>query len=133
MQNRNLRFPLAFCLGLLVHAATPLTLSAAEPPAADAAYLEQVSAELARPRAEPAPLVPDHIQPCVGGTSGGVYPCSNVDLMEFMTHTLFGTDNGESVKTNSLWGWTDPLTDHEWVLLGLNNGTAVNAATSNAN
>jgi len=124
MPTCNSRYPLAFVVGALCLVPACGALFADEPPAADAAYLEQVSTELSRARAEPAPLVPEHVQPCVGGTSGGVYPCSNIDLMEFMSHTLFGTDSGESVKTNSLWGWTDPLTGHEWVLLGLNNGTA---------
>ncbi len=64
-----------------------------------------------------------HLQACIGGMAAGVYPCSNVDLLEFMPHATFGTA-ATSVKTNSLWGWTDPVTGHEWVLLGLNNGTA---------
>jgi choice-of-anchor B domain-containing protein len=64
-----------------------------------------------------------HLQACVGGLAAGVYPCSNVDLLEFMPHATFGTASS-GVKTNSLWGWTDPDTGHEWVLLGLNNGTA---------
>jgi len=70
------------------------------------------------------PLAPEHLQACVGGFAAGVYPCRNIDLLEFMPHSTFGTASGNSVKTNSLWGWTDPLTGHEWVLLGLNNGTA---------
>ncbi|MBP9146528.1 MAG: choice-of-anchor B family protein [Thermoanaerobaculia bacterium] len=117
-------FPsLAFCLGALLLDSTSGRLRADEPPAADAAHLEQVTAELAQADAGPSPLAPEHVQACIGGMAGGVYPCSNIDLVEFMPHTTFGTAGG-TVKTNSLWGWTDPVTGHEWVLLGLNNGTA---------
>jgi choice-of-anchor B domain-containing protein len=92
-------------------------------PAADMAWLEHVESLLGAD-ADPSVRSPEHLQPCVGGMAGGVYPCSNVDLVEFMPHSMFGTDAGDSVKTNSLWGWTDSLTGHEYVLLGLNNGTA---------
>jgi choice-of-anchor B domain-containing protein len=72
----------------------------------------------------PAPEAPMHLQPCVGGMAGGVYPCDNIDLVEFMHYSIFAPAVSESVKTNSLWGWTDPVTGHEWALLGLNNGVA---------
>ncbi len=90
----------------------------------DAEILAQVESALRASAATATPLAPEHLQACTGGMAAGIYPCSNVDLVEFMSHTLFGTDSSDSVKTNSLWGWTDPLTGHEWVLLGLNNGTA---------
>lgn len=123
MQTRKSFPSLAFCLGALLLGSSPGRLRADGPPAADAAYLDYVTSELEQAGAEPAPLVPEHLQACSGGMAGGVYPCSNIDLVEFMPHATFGTAAG-TVKTNSLWGWTDPLTGHEWVLLGLNNGTA---------
>jgi choice-of-anchor B domain-containing protein len=91
--------------------------------AADAEALARVESALESAAAASTPMDPEHLQACVGGLAAGVYPCSNVDLLEFMPHANFGTA-ATSVKTNSLWGWTDPVTGHEWVLLGLNNGTA---------
>ncbi len=128
MPARNPLYPLAFCLGALL-----LTLSASRLSADDLAdhladeeaeHLATVSEKLSHAGEDGTSLVPEHQQPCIGGMAAGVYPCSNIDLMEFMSHTTFGTAAGQAVKTNSLWGWTDPLTGHEWVLLGLNNGTA---------
>jgi len=51
--------------------------------------------------------------------AGGVYPCSNIDLLEFMPVGGFAAS-----ATNSGWGWTDPLDGKEYYLLGLDNGTA---------
>ena len=92
--------------------------------AADADTLSRVEAAMQASAATAIPQAPLHVQPCTGGMAAGVYPCSNVDLLEFIPHATFATAAGNSVKTNSLWGWTDPVTGHEWVLLGLNNGTA---------
>ncbi len=61
-----------------------------------------VSTELAPAGAEPAPLVPEHVQACVGGMAGGVYPCSNIDLVEFMTHATFGTTAAHRQDQQSL-------------------------------
>jgi choice-of-anchor B domain-containing protein len=124
MRTRLTNCSLLLRCGVAALALGPAFVSANELPEADAAHLAHIEAAIRDMAAEDAPPVPEHIQPCVGGMAGGVYPCSNIDLMEFMSHTVFGTDAGESAKTNSLWGWTDPLTGHEWVLLGLNNGTA---------
>ncbi len=80
---------------------------------------EQFERAVAEAVAEAVPLAPEHLQECLGGVAGGVYPCSNVDLLEFMPVATFG-----ATATNSGWGWTDTLTGHEYYLLGLNNGTA---------
>ncbi len=56
--------------------------------------------------------------PCVDGLSEE-YPCFNIDLVQFMPVTAFGT-----LRTNDIWGWTDPLTGFEYAILGLGNGTA---------
>jgi choice-of-anchor B domain-containing protein len=90
---------------------------------ADTDALARMESALATAAAASTPMAPEHLQACVGGLAAGVYPCSNIDLLEFIPHATFGTA-ATSVKTNSLWGWTDPVTGHEWVLLGLNNGTA---------
>src|SRR5512141_1298285 len=86
--------------------------------AAPARTLEDYRAYVAgRIAAQPPapPAAPMHLQPCVGGTAGG-YPCSNIDLVEFLPYAQFAPDPNEPIKTNSLWGWTDPVTGHEWAL-----------------
>ena len=115
------RFLMVAGCGLLV-AASPADAAGAGPRTLEE-YRAQVEARIAAAPAQ-EPDSPMHLQPCLNGTAGGVYPCSNIDLVEFMPYSLFTPDAGESVKTNSLWGWTDPVTGHEWALLGLNNGVA---------
>ncbi len=100
------------------------THAAVAAPADSGEYLDRVERALQASAARAAPQQPDHLQQCIGGVAGGAYPCSNIDLLEFMPHATFAPATGNSVKTNSLWGWTDPATQREWVLLGLNNGTA---------
>ncbi|HKS30489.1 MAG TPA: choice-of-anchor B family protein [Pyrinomonadaceae bacterium] len=56
--------------------------------------------------------------PCVGGMAG-TFPCRNVDLASFLPLAAIG---GGTV--NDVWGWTDPLTDKEYALVGRSNGTA---------
>ncbi|MEO8275205.1 MAG: choice-of-anchor B family protein [Thermoanaerobaculia bacterium] len=114
----------AFALTMLAFAGSPSAAWAAEDP--DAEHLRHVEESLGARATSATPLVPEHLQPCVGGMSNGVYPCSNVDLVEFMPASTFGVTvpGPQGVLLNSLWGWTDPVTAHEWVLLGLNNGTA---------
>src|ERR1044072_6144734 len=107
---------------LLALASLTTTPSPAATPA-DTEALARIASALEAATADAVPMEPQHLQACVGGMAAGVYPCSNIDLLEFMPHSTFGTA-ATSVKTNSLWGWTDPVTGHEWVLLGLNNGTA---------
>jgi choice-of-anchor B domain-containing protein len=107
---------------LLALASLTASPSLAESPA-DAEALARMESALESAAAASTPMDPEHLQACAGGLAAGVYPCSNVDLLEFIPHATFGTA-ATSVKTNSLWGWTDPVTGHEWVLLGLNNGTA---------
>ncbi len=59
--------------------------------------------------------------PCVDGMAG-IYPCSNVDLLAALPATSMG---GTAQTTgNDIWGWTDPVTGHEWALVGLSNGTS---------
>lgn len=59
-----------------------------------------------------------HVELCVGGFAGA-YACSNIDLLEQVGMATLNATN-----TNDIWGWTDPQTGKEYVLLGLNNGTA---------
>ena len=55
---------------------------------------------------------------CTGGLAD-VYPCENVDLHSYIPIADLGGTSG-----NDGWGWTDPLTGKEYVLMGRNNGTS---------
>ncbi len=59
-------------------------------------------------------------QPCVDGQAAG-YPCDGIDLLSFMPLASLGAGGSQA---NDLWGWKDPETGREFVLLGLGNGTA---------
>ena len=64
---------------------------------------------------------------CVDGLAGE-YPCSQVDLMARLPTADIGGGSG-----NDVWGWTDPVTGHEWALMGRTNGTAFVDVTDPAN
>ena len=71
-------------------------------------------------------LAPAYAQPTPRAAAGactdgqvGPHACSGVDLL---AHVDLGTlDAGAG---NSLWTWVDPETDHEWALMGVDNGVA---------
>src|SRR5919107_1682007 len=70
-----------------------------------------------------APLTAMANLPCVNGTAG-TFPCNKVDLAALLpVADIDGTPNA-GVTANDIWGWTDPLTDKEYALLGLSNGVA---------
>ena len=56
--------------------------------------------------------------PCENGMAGN-YPCNGYDLLGNITLTQFNATAG-----NDVWGWTDPTTNKEYALMGLDNGTA---------
>jgi len=56
--------------------------------------------------------------PCENGMAG-VYPCLGYDLLSRISLEELGSLSG-----NDNWGWTDPETKKEYVLSGLNDGTA---------
>lgn len=56
--------------------------------------------------------------PCVGGMADG-YPCSGYDLQSHLPLSTFNTSGA-----NDSWGWTDPMDGKEYVLMGLEDGTA---------
>lgn len=59
--------------------------------------------------------------PCSSGMAG-IYPCNNIDLISNMTKTqLGGLLNSEF---NDIWGWTDPLNNNEYAIIGLTSHTA---------
>lgn len=59
-------------------------------------------------------------QPCLDGRAAG-YPCSGIDLLSFIPLASLGAFG---TQANDLWGWADPETGREFVLIGLGNGTA---------
>lgn len=59
--------------------------------------------------------------PCVNGMAGP-YHCNGYDLMgQLNINTLSGNANEEG---SDIWGWTDPLDNKEYAIVGLSNSTA---------
>lgn len=56
--------------------------------------------------------------PCVNGEAGN-YDCNGYDLMSHMPLSTFSAPGA-----NDSWGWVDPDNGDEYVLMGLENGTA---------
>lgn len=56
--------------------------------------------------------------PCENGMAS-IYPCKGYDFISRIT-----LDEFESKSGNDNWGWTDPETGIEYVISGLNDGTA---------
>jgi choice-of-anchor B domain-containing protein len=59
--------------------------------------------------------------PCDGGRAAQ-FTCDNVDLLAYLPVGAFGGEAGEGVS--DLWGWTDPVTGHEYALIGRTGGAA---------
>ena len=113
------RFTLVVLVGLLV--AGPLST----PPAhAQETYKGSRLPEAAAVASSPAKSGILGQVACTQGRAGE-YPCDNVDLMAFMSFTdLVGTLSPTTNEANDIWGWTDSQTGIEYVLLGLEHGTA---------
>ncbi|MEM9886800.1 MAG: choice-of-anchor B family protein [Bacteroidota bacterium] len=56
---------------------------------------------------------------CSGGFANG-YPCDQINLQAQLDLSQLGS-TGDG---NDIWGWTDPMTQKEYALVGLFNGTA---------
>jgi len=56
--------------------------------------------------------------PCTGGMAD-IYPCHDIDLLAFLPLVNLGAS-----KANDIWGWTDPLSNREFAIIGLYDGTA---------
>lgn len=54
--------------------------------------------------------------------SAGVFGCDGVDMLSFMSSAELTSHRG--VKMTDIWGWEDPATGKEWVILGRTDGTA---------
>jgi len=57
---------------------------------------------------------------CVGGKAGE-YPCSNVDLLSFVSLADLGAKNADG---NDIWGWTDSMTGREYAIVCAIDGTS---------
>ncbi|HEX6235373.1 MAG TPA: choice-of-anchor B family protein [Jiangellaceae bacterium] len=81
---------------------------------------------------------PDRFAPCVRGVAylpefdghpvlgSGAFPCDGVDLLSYLPPDELG--GGFEVGTgrgSDVWGWADPVTGREYVLAGMENGTAI--------
>ncbi len=58
---------------------------------------------------------------CEDGAAEG-FDCSDVNLVSFVPLSDLGA--GHASIANDIWGWTDPATGREYVLLGKSNGTS---------
>ncbi|MDX1443734.1 MAG: choice-of-anchor B family protein [Gammaproteobacteria bacterium] len=59
-------------------------------------------------------------EPCVDGESAG-FACHNVEFVAQLTPAELGA-SGE--RLSDIWGWTDPQTGEEYVVVGMFDGTA---------
>ncbi|ARV07068.1 regulator [Polaribacter sp. SA4-10] len=56
--------------------------------------------------------------PCIDGFAGE-YPCNDYDLMSHISNATLGN---LSTAGNDSWGWTDPDTQKEYALMGIDTG-----------
>lgn len=61
----------------------------------------------------------------------GIFPCNKIDLMANLTFTQIGGNN--NTEGNDCWGWTDPLTNKEYALMGCTTHTAFVDVTNPSN
>ncbi|MGH2572352.1 MAG: choice-of-anchor B family protein [Actinomycetota bacterium] len=108
---------------LVVALAWPVVVSGAvaqpreKAPSRGPSYVEKVTRLLQRDFQLPRYPAQGRIE-CENGFAGP-YPCKEFDLMSHVTLAQMGGTRG-----NDIWGWADPVTDQEWALMGMNNGTA---------
>ncbi|CAH1793540.1 unnamed protein product [Owenia fusiformis] len=60
--------------------------------------------------------------PCSGGSASG-FRCQNVDLQSYLSLSALGA-TASGARGNDIWGWTDPVTNDEIVVMGTNQGTS---------
>ena len=58
---------------------------------------------------------------CSDGAAG-MFPCSEVDMVSFLTRQEIGARRG--IQVNDVWGWEDPETGREYALVGRTDGTS---------
>lgn len=69
-----------------------------------------------QPNGEVLSIVP--LEKCENGFAGE-YPCNDYDLLDYISLEEIG---GVGTKGNDCWGWTDPLDNKEYALMGTNKG-----------
>lgn len=67
------------------------------------------------------PITGDEVS-CSTDGEASVFGCESVDLVSFLPLAHMGAERG--IVTNDVWGWTDPETGREIVLVGMSNQTA---------
>ena len=77
----------------------------------------------ARARLAPSAAPPQPPTPCdpISGKAG-IYPCKNID---FLAHISLDQFTGQHGAASDIWGWVDLNDQHEYAIIGLQNGTAV--------
>ena len=95
------------------------------------AHATEVMRAFAADQQAPASLQALGSADCVDGFAGP-YPCKNVDLLAFMPLADIGGTRSNSAA-NDIWGWTDPLTDREYAIVGRVFGTSFVDVTDPAN
>ena len=68
--------------------------------------------------------------PCVDGKAGP-FLCDNVDIVSFLPVNMIG--GGRGVGVNDIWGWTDPESDRDYVVIGMRDGTSFVEVTDPSN
>lgn len=61
--------------------------------------------------------------PCEDGVANG-FNCENVDLFAHLSIADLTGGDSTNISVNDIWGWTDPQTDKEYALVGLNFGVS---------
>lgn len=70
---------------------------------------------------------------CIDGKVGP-FDCDEVELLSFIPNSILRAPEwARGVRTNDNWGWTDPLTEREYALVGRNDGTSFIDITDPAN
>lgn len=64
---------------------------------------------------------PESPPDCTDEQMGVEYPCENIGLLAHLGVDEF---QGDSLRLNDIWGWTDPSTGKEYALVGLNDGVS---------
>ncbi len=71
--------------------------------------------------------IPELFTPCENGMAAS-YPCLGLDMLGHLPMGLL-----KATYANDIWGWQDPVTDREYALIGLDNGTAFVDITETGN
>ena len=61
---------------------------------------------------------------CVDGFAGE-FPCSKIDLLHFLSHNEIRGQASKARFGNDIWGWTDPMTNVEYILSGQEDQTTI--------